>query len=484
MRKIAVAVICAVLAGVFCLAGCLGRDPYDSAAGRYDGEQDGSVALISAENMPGLLNNPDRGLRMETYITLGDPLYSYPLNAEDPYVRVENMIEKYASDQPVLFQAYVYLTNYADKPLDDTALSQLKKYFELFRENNVKILLRFAYQTESVPDADYETMQEHIATLDKFFTDNSRLIKDTVYALQLGMIGYWGEGHSFVNFDWKSHSKDLVRDMCEFADNHGLYMQVRTMEIYSKVPLKYRDTVGMHDDYVIDDVNDPWAFLPANDGRYKRMMKKFAVTVNDGEMPWGDAKLGDKEDGASLNSMDGMTILKRIASNSMTSFSLEHNYREKEGATFSMYKWRSEYVTYEQCVSEGITVNKRLFDISGGKLSIYDVLRYHLGYQLVLSNYSRQGDEVTFTVTNYGFAAPLTQKYFALVTTENGQLCEHEIFAYDPVKLTSGETVRYRIRVPEGAEIAGVRLAADKDSIYSVRFANDTEFSQGVQKLA
>lgn len=483
MRKILIIVALTVVMCLLCFAGCLGNKPYDSIASKTDTVLDDSVALISSENMSQLLDNPDRGLRMETYITLGDPLYSYPLNTEDPFERVKRLIEKYEEDKPTLSQVYVYLTNYNDKPLDELALKQMYDYFSLFKENNIRMLLRFAYQTENVPDTTYSVMKNHLKTIDKFFTDNAQLIKDTVYCLQMGMIGAWGEGHSFINFDWKEHSNDMVKDMCEFADKHNLYLQVRTMEIYSKVPLKYKSIVGLHDDYIIDK-NDLWAFLPESDWRYDYMMKKFSKTVNDGEMPWGDAKYADSEDGELLNSMDGKAILKRVAQNTMTSFSLEHNYREKDGKEFSMYKWKSQYLTYDECKSIGITVNKRLFDINDGKLSIYDVMRYHLGYQLALSNYRLDGDKLSFTISNYGFAAPLKERYLALVTMENGELKEHKIDAYKPEKLQSGVTMKYTVRVPEGTEIVGVKLAISADSPYTVRFANDTLYDKGIQYFA
>lgn len=486
MRKIiALCAVCIVLIAAVTMTGCLGNKPYDSQATvNPRGAADDSIPTIPADQMSELLSNPDRGLRMETYITLGDPLQAYPTNNEDPFQRAIDMIEKYRSDSPTLCQVYVYLTNYVDKPLDALALEQLERFFTLMRDNGIRMLLRFAYQTESVPDADYARMQNHLATLDTFFTEHADLIAQTVYALQLGMIGYWGEGHSFQAFDWKHHSNDLVKDMCEFARKHNLYLQVRTMDLYSKVPLKYRDIVGMHDDYVIDNPDDPWAFLPASDWRYKSTMRKFSKTINDGEMPWGDAKLGDQDDGASLNSMDGKVILQRIAQNSMTSFSLEHNYREKENAQFSMYKWRDQYMTWEECDALGIPANKKLFDVNGGKLSIYEILRQHLGYQLALSNYVRNSDVLEFRVTNYGFAAPLKATYFALVTVENGQYTEHPIEAYDPLQLVSGNSVRYRIRVPSDAEVVGVKLALSASSELTVRFANGTPYKDGVQYFA
>lgn len=456
-------------------ASCLLSKPFSSSAKSVDILADASIVL-DVEDMEKLLLNPDRGLRMETYITLGDPLDSYPYNNEDPFERAIKMIDKYKEDSPTLIQAYVYLSNYSKKPLDELALEQLKRYFEIFRDNGIRMLLRFTYGTENVEDATYAVMKDHLNTLKKFFDNNKSLIDDTLYTMQLGLIGHWGEGHSYVNFEYAKHSKDIIRDMCEFI-GEDMYLQVRTMELYQKVPLKYRSRVGMHDDYIIDDLNDEWAFLPKNSGKYKSMMKKLKTTVNDGEMPWG---AGDNfVEGR--NSMDGKIILERIYDNSLTSFSLEHNYREQEGSEYSMYKWKSQYVTYDECKSLGISVNPRLFELCGGKMSIYDVIRYHLGYQLELANASCENDVFSFDIINYGFAAPLKMNYLAIVTEENGVLKEHRISAYNKEKLQSDTAIRYSVKIPQDVKVVGVKLAMGENSRFTVRFSNSTDHIDGVQ---
>lgn len=467
---------------VFLLAGCPGFGNYDSYAQKLIRfTPDESVPAVSAADMPELLRNPDRGLRMETYITLGEPLETYPQRDEDPYLKIDEITARYESDSPTLCQAYVYLSRYYDKPLDAQALSQLKAYLERFAKNDIRILLRFAYQTAEMPDAPYRIMRQHLEAIEEFFNDNRTLIDDTVFALQLGMIGLWGEGHSSKNFSWALHSNALIEDMCAFAERQKLPIHVRTMELYQKVPLKYRGNVGLHDDYVIDDPNDRWAFLPADDLRYGRTMEKFKATVNDGEMPWGGTRLGDSDEGRSLDSMDGKIILKRIADHSMSSFSLEHNYREKEGAQYSMYKWRSRYMTADECRQAGIPCNPALFEAAGGKLSVYDILRYHLGYHLVLSDYRFENGVAGFTVANYGFAPPLKADVLMLAVEENGARKEYEITAYRKSDLTAGSAVRYEVRIPEGVRVLGVRLAADRDGKRPVRFANATRYGDGIQ---
>ena len=44
--------------------------------------------------------------------------------------------------------------------------------------------------------------------------------------------------------------------------------------------------------------------------------------------------------------------------------------------------------------------------LTDGKISAFDYLKYHLGYQLVASNLSIGKGKASFMITNYGFACP------------------------------------------------------------------------------
>lgn len=447
-------------------------------------EPDNSIGRMNYDNAEALLENPDRGLRMETYITLGDPLYSYPLSEENPFERVENIIDKYKSDHPTLCQVYVYLSNYSDCELDDLAFEQLEEYFNLFREKDIRMLLRFAYSTESVDDAPYEIVNIHINQLKEWFNEHSDLINDTLYCLQTGIIGYWGEGHSYNNLK-KRDIKKVISDICELAPE-GIYTQVRTYDLLKLVSDENMPNVGIHDDYIIGDMSHKWSFIPS--GKTKKFDKTIShakLTINDGEMPWGSQTLNDENGSMSLDSLDGKEILNQLQTYSMTSFSLEHNYKE-DNNEYSMAKWKNEYLSFNEVQELGITVNPELFKDTEGneiKLSVFDIIRYHLGYQLVLSNLSENDNKISFTVTNYGFAAPLNFNYFALVYLDksSGELVEQEISDYDKTELQSGTSAQYSISLPDNCEAIGVKLETFKGRNICVRFANSTKFENGIQ---
>lgn len=458
-----------------------------ACAGQKVPQPDGSIPIMYGDSAETLLENPDRGLRMECQITLGSPLEAYPNGGAEPFAAAQSMIDKYKSDKPTLSQVYVYLSNYRDKPLDDLAFSQMKQFFELFRDNHIRMLLRFAYGTESVEDAPYETVKIHLGQLDAWFNENEALIQDTLYCMQTGIIGFWGEGHH--NDRLKNEEiPNVIADVCALAPE-GIYTQVRTYDFLTKVREEDLPKVGIHDDYIIGELDHGWAFIPKNRSnveKFNQTTEHAKYTVNDGEMPWGVATYNDDPNGKPLDRLDGKKILKQLSSYSMTSFSLTHNYREGEERTFSMYAWKSQYLSYKEAKRIGISVNPNLFKNSRGepiKLSLYDIIRYHLGYQLVLSDYTVTDSDLQFSVINYGFAAPLNFNYFALVCKDKttGALIETEISSYDKKELLSGVCVSYDVKIPENAEPLGVKLSAFKGRTQCVRFANATAFENGIQ---
>ena len=443
------------------------------------------ISEINFDESSFLLENPNRGLRGETYITLGKHLRAYPGESEDPFERAEALIKKYSEDSPRVFQVYVYLCDYSDRPLDPLAFEQLEKFFRLFAGHSIRILLRFAYATESQPDAPYKTVKTHLDQIDKWFKDNSRLVDKTLFCLQTGIIGYWGEGHSYKRLR-RRHIKKVIADVCRSAPK-GIYNQVRTYSLLKKVPPEHTPAVGIHDDYIIGDTSHKWAFIPSGKKRkYAAVTNRARFTVNDGEMPWGRATMNDVPGAEPLDSLNGISGSKQLQAYFLTTFSLEHNYREDEGKSYSMEKWKNEYLSLADAQQNGITVNPALFrdkDLKEIKLSVYDIIRYHLGYQLVLNDLHLTENTVSFTLTNYGFAPPLTFYYFALVikNSQSGELREEEIGSYNRNKLLSGRTVSFKIKLPFGFEAVGVKLETHRGSGICARFANGTPFENGVQ---
>lgn len=371
------------------LAGCnrIKIAEYPAARTSFIYEKDDSIPFLSAENAP---VNPDRGFRGETYVTLGRG-EAYPGSGADPYEYLDECLDRFSDDDIRLMQVYVYLIDYCDGELPESALLELKNYLTYLKAKGIKALLRFAY--ESDPDAkegpSTRIILDHIETLGKFFDAHEELIDESIYAFQLGMIGLWGEGHSSVR---RLNKRKIVRAVFEtFPDD--MFVMVRTPELLSLVPEEYEKRAGLHDDYLIG-YSHEWGMMDFNDENYPRLLNKCKYALTDAEMPWGDQ---------SPENMDMTGILRQAAGYGLTSFSIEHNYIE-DGNEYLLKKWQSVYVDSKFLSDNGFPYNPAL--LTDDKISVYDYLKHHLGYQICFSNLSLESGKARFLITNYGFNAP------------------------------------------------------------------------------
>lgn len=448
------------------------------------GNQIFNTEPMNFDNASALLNNADRGLRLEACVTLGSNLTTYPTKCENPFDEIYKLIEKYDDDCPKLCQLYVYLSNYSNKNLDDLAFQQLEMIFDKFRANGIRLLLRFAYSTESIPDVPYSLVKIHLTQIKEWFNDNEKLVNDILYCLQTGVIGFWGEGHSYKNLKWY-HIGKVINDVCDLAPK-GIYTQVRSYKMLKKVDIKNIDRVGFHDDYIIGDLDHKWTFAPQHKRRaFIKAIEHSKFTINDGEMPWGYAHFNDLPNEKLCNNLNGIDVLKQLSLFHFSSLSLEHNYKEN-GENNSMEKWKNEMLSYDDVQKLGICVNPNLFRNQNNeniKLSIYDIIIYHLGYQLMISDCRLCGTEFSFSITNYGFAAPLNFNYLAVVVEGNNELREIEVEDYDKLKLQSGCKIQYKIEIPSDLKIIGIKMDTFKNRGINVVFSNQNLHKKGMMIL-
>ena len=264
-------------------------------------------------------------------------------------------------------------------------------------------------------------------------------------------------------------------------------MQFRNLDLMAYVSKKYQSRLAAHDDYLIGEAFGPWSFF--NGRKEMKYIDGFKRTLNDGEMPWGVATYYDKPGGAPLNALDAKSILEQIKQYSLTTLSLEHNYREGAGPTapYSMERWKSQYLSIAELSSMGMPYHPELFKNSSGQvrpLSVYDYIRYHLGYLLTVTSarIDTANRRLSFTVQNNGFAAPLNAN--ALSVLIDGK--EYLLKSYDKYALGSMQAVSYEVKLPAdfgASHNISVKLANRAGSDISLRFANATQFADGAQLI-
>ena len=346
-----------------------------------------------------LFENQDRGFRGEVYITLGTE-WGYPKKDQGSYLdSLNGQIDLYSEDNMNIVQCYVYLTEYNTKDLDGKALNQLKEYFELLKSKNLRILLRFAYEYTDSENHDAKDSQiiRHLDQIGDFIQANNVLFHDVVYAMQLGLIGLWGEGHG-------NHINHNVRKLAvKLADiiPHDIYIMVRTPAFLSQIPKSIEHRFSIHDDFLVG-VDHEWGLMPWTDPQYQDVLNKNQYAIADGEMPWGDYKENDE-----LYLIDGKNLVKQVVGYGFTTMSITHNYKEDRGEENAQHleNWKSEYLTKDWLESNHIPYLPTMLD-DEEKISVYKYLQYHLGYNLGLSNLEKKSNSVSFMVNNFGMAAP------------------------------------------------------------------------------
>lgn len=409
------------IAGTILIPGCTSIKiaEYPAANKAFMYEKDDSVPFADIFSAP---SNPDRGFRGEAYITLGSG-EAYPGSGENAYAYLDECLKKYSAEGIKLMQIYVYLKEYCNESLPESALGQLREYLEYLNGKGVKALLRFAYESSGSDEKGPRTRDilEHLQTLKGFFDENAELIDRTVYAFQLGLIGLWGEGHGSVH---NLSKRKIIKAAFETFPS-DMFVMVRTPELLSLVPSEYERRAGLHDDYMIG-YSHEWGMMDYSDENYPKLLNKCKYALTDGELPWGD------------QSPDGMNtdgIIAQAVGYGLSSLSIEHNYIE-DGNEYLIKQWQSVYIDETYLKDKGYPYNPAL--LTDGKISVFDYLKHHLGYQISVSNYSEQNGKAKFLITNYGFAAP---HGYALNVYVNGEKVYSS--ALDDLNIFSERYVEY-----------------------------------------
>lgn len=383
-----IAVIVSVSILGLCACSKINIKDYPPTATSFKYTIDESIAFCTMESAP--LFNPDRGFRGEAYITLGRD-EAYPGSGEPYMQKLDEQLTRHGEQDIKILQVYVYLIEYCNSDIPSNALEQLKEYFEYIESKDVKILLRFAYETTEGQKEGPRTrdIERHCSQLKVFFQDNTQLFNDVVYAVQMGMIGLWGEGHGSVHRHSVRRVAKAVADMVP----EGVPIMVRTPEMLTQVPdaLEYR--FGLHDDFLVG-YDHEWGMMDWDDSEYPKLLNKCKYTLTDGELPWGRAGV----------ETDIKGIVKQCAGYGLTTLSIEHNYNEDEGKEYVLEQAKEVWLDETYLQENDLPYNPYL--LKEGKISAFDYLKYHLGYQLAASNLKIENGKASFMLTNFGFASP------------------------------------------------------------------------------
>lgn len=429
-------------------------------------ELDDSVAF-SGPNDTELLSNPNRGFRGEVYITLGRNK-AYPGGNQTAMQRLDSELSLYESDGIRILQVYVYLIEYYDRRLPDEALSELKNYFEELQSRNVRMLLRFAYEYDNKTEKKGPTdkiIEQHCKQLKEFFVENDGLINDTLFAVQMGMIGLWGEGHTAVK---RHDTMRVLSAVCDMVPERYTLM-VRYPKLIEKASKSNRKRLTLHDDFIVG-VSHNWGLGIAESHKsYQDVINIMNHHITDGEMPWGSDN--------TVPHIDYLQFAKRIAEYGLTTLSITHNYKENAASGspgYHLERWKSAYLEKAVLESEKLPYNPYMLD-DGGKISTFDYIKYHLGYLIAASNASFENGQVKFMLTNFGLASPYDFSLY--VKIDGGDAVK--IDGFSPLELNQFGQWVCQIPVQTKPKKIEIALLHDFCDGLNIKLANDIPFDRG-----
>ena len=456
----------------------------NSVNARAASGQDIPVKALTAGLDNQLLNNQDRGLRMEVNLDVHSGMGLWGNSNKTGIEQLEQAVSNFSSDQPKLAQVYFYLTAYKDKPLDDQAFSEMNDYFQALSQHHIKAVLRFAYiWDDSNPKAQEPTtatVLQHLHQLEPWIKAH----RNQISVLQAGLIGSWGEwdGGARRRMDEKSILRTLLA-----VTPKDLPIQVRYYNIKANDVDKNSadwNRVGFHDDYLIGDLHE-WntAGNDPNSATWKAMAAESKIVPVDGEMIWGVTNASDH--GGKL--ISAKLIAQRLAQHHFTSLSLAHNYKE-DGQPYSMVSWQHQYINRAVLDRLALPYQPSWFKKSDGEnanRTWFDYIRDYLGYRVALTkaNKSIANGQTTYQLTlkNYGFAAPMLTSQAKFVLLDKDKKIVAETPVNDFKHLQSGSEVTTSWSVPETNQTKFKYLAfffAGYDGTGN-RLANDLAFSDG-----
>lgn len=402
-----------------------------------------------------LLNNTDRGFRLESYLDVSTGTGIYQYAQTDAFQALEREIELYQEDCPRIAQVYFYLTAYQEKELDKLAFENMEKYFSLLKKHKIKALLRFSYIWK---DRDVQSQEpkmkwilKHLEQLSPFLHENQAQI----HALQAGIVGAWGEW-AFKARE-RTDETQILKKLLEVTPE-DMFIQVRYLNVRNRniaVGSKEFQRIGFHDDFLIG-LPHVWNSAGKNENsfEYLQLEEDSKKVLVDGEMIWWWANpiyLPTK-------TIDAEMMAKRLKNGHFTSLSLSHNYREMEFGSFekqtwinelrrnglpdskydelleedfpsfsSMNAWKEKELTLNDILENGFPVQTEWFIDGEGNLrkrSYYEYLRDYLGYRIQVEEIKIENNQLIVCLKNYGFAAPVGLKgiYIVLMDTEGKEI--------------------------------------------------------------
>lgn len=377
------------------------------------------------------------------------------------YFRLDND-NNYRFDPSYLVLSYLYLTDFHDRAIPDSALRCLSLYFEFCRKRKIKNMLRFSYNweyliTHTEGDKKKWLLASQCATQESIDLHTRQLsplvseYKDTIHSISNGFVGFVGEWawhYQWPEVDYNKAMMSIVDNLCR---PNGLFFSARLpkyrYDFEKAYPnYEYLHLVSLNNDafYGEQEYESPYTFPDGTKTVTRWNSSNYGKNIIDEEynICWWDyasknayrtPQCGEMYVQQVLTSWDmrpyGYDCILECAHHRHTSFSYWHGYLDTNENpdyydTNIMTAWQNPEdkhgyyapVTEEKLQELGVIYDPAWFyDENENKIktrNAYDFIRDHLGYrirltELLVKNSDTEPDKakVSLKLKNFGFAA-------------------------------------------------------------------------------
>jgi len=446
-----------------------------------------SAAPLSVTYAPSTedFKNPERGFMRQSSIYLDNPLDPSKISAVQPsdslvwiYFRLDNYRDPRDG-------VGVTVSNYQVKPLEPLGsgkgLDTVQAAFNEARKKGLKLVIRFIYNfgphsssdpMKVNPDVPLDAAMFHINQLKPVITNNA----DVIAAVQLGIVGHFGEWHSSKYLNDLNTRKQIIDAFLQAVPKDRMIMlrYPRYKQLFYGGPLTdanaYNQSdvarIGLYDDAFLRDDNDGGTFRSTVGGV---KITNYCDNYPAGEIQcWRDYVSKDSlfvPVGGEAGTQGSTPSTFAQCPNALNQMSTMH---------FSFLHNGYSKVVLDHWVAQGCMPE----------------IRRRLGYRLVLKNalipQSVQAGgtlSVDVTLHNEGFASMYNPRPVFMVLQSGSNRYEIPLTAIDPRLWSSGKdhTVVMNgtvpVNVPPGTYKLGLWLpdasaALRNNPAYAVRFAN------------
>ena len=449
--------------------------------------------VINYEETTEVINNPERGFYHTNFLKLKESNNQAVSDSNNQLIYLDVDISDFS----------YAINKSADKELTQDAINALDNTLKNEKNNNNSVILRFVYDQnadgiksdEGILDGEkrrvepsLEMIKRHIVQLKDIFYK----YQTTIYTLQMGFFGAYGELHS-TSMCTTENFNEIINCLLENTPE-TITISVRTPSQYANwanvdiTKINENITKKGENAYRVGIFNDGYLGSSSDLGTFKNREKEVEwLSKQATHTPYGgEAVINDE----SSSKVEGYNYINK--------YSLMDNLEveaKKTHTSYLNYEWNQKL--HREWQAKKYNGTDELYKNSD--LSDYDYINNHLGYRLYVKNNEYQKEikpgktlKYNITVENVGFAPVIKNKICKVLLVDDSNNVKYSTFvSFDIKEFKSQETISksFEFEIPEelteGNYKIYLQIASEieenKSPYLAIRFANSEIWEDSLQ---